>query len=108
MRKGIAIICLTVFIALQYGKLVSYWHCRYIVVNKAACDCEKLLTDHNKDGSPHATAAIPAKDKAEENYCCDETIAQQTPLNTSIIHIPVYTSLIPDDHSSGIFQPPRL
>jgi hypothetical protein len=109
MRKLVAIACLTTFIALQYGRLISYWHCRYMVTTATSCDCEKILAkNHQQDGSPHATTAPTIKLPAEETWCFDEIILHQTPVTTSTIQIPVYTGLATQDYAAGIFQPPRI
>jgi hypothetical protein len=109
MRKLVTIVCLTAFIALQYGKLISYWHCRYMVTSKAVCDCEKIMAaNHQQDGSPHAATAPTIKLPVEETLFFDEAVLQQSPEITSIVQIPVYNHLLPQDHTEGIFQPPRI
>ena len=57
-RKFSAILILSVFLSLQYGKIATYLYCKWqaeIVQNKPDCGCEDHLTsmfDHNEDGSP--------------------------------------------------------
>ena len=57
-RKFSAILILSVFLSLQYGKIASYLYCKCqaeIVQNKPDCGCEDHLTsmfDHNDDDSP--------------------------------------------------------
>ena len=56
-RKFSAILILSVFLALQYGKIVTYLYCKWqaeVVQNKPDCGCEDHLSsmfDHNDDGS---------------------------------------------------------
>lgn len=56
-RKFSAILILSVFLALQYGKIATYLYCKWqteIVQNKPDCGCEDHLTsmfDHNGDDS---------------------------------------------------------
>ena len=57
-RKLSAILILSVFLSLQYGKIANYLYCKWqaeIVQNKPGCGCEDHLTamfDHNDDESP--------------------------------------------------------
>ena len=106
MRKLIAIICLTAFIALQYGKLVSYWHCR-LAAATVHCDCEKKLVGHtDKD---HPTPVMIAKEKAEEAFLAHETsLTQPIVIILSYNNQTLYQSLIPADHTCSIFQPPKV
>jgi hypothetical protein len=110
MRKTVAILCLASFFALQYGKLVSYWHCKInAVVAAAICDCEKRLVDIHKEGTPQANATATAKEKYEETYLFHEW--QVTPTQLPVVlnsNIPVYVALIPQDYTEAIFQPPRI
>jgi len=56
-RKFSAILILSVFLSLQYGKIASYLYCKWqaeIVQNKPGCGCEDHLSsmfDHNDDNS---------------------------------------------------------
>ena len=56
-RKFSAILILSVFLCLQYGKIASYLYCKWqaeIIQNKPDCGCEDHLTamfDHNDDDS---------------------------------------------------------
>lgn len=109
MSKGIAVICLFTFIALQYGKLASYWECRLSAESAAAiCECEKTLLDTHKEGMSSSAATAIAKEKTEESYLWEisvKNLSAQTPVN----HTPssLYHSMIPEDHTQYIFQPPR-
>jgi len=58
MRRNVsAILLLTVFLSLQFGKVATYLYCKWqaeIVQNKPGCGCEDHLTsmfEHNDDGS---------------------------------------------------------
>ena len=105
MRKLITIICLIAFIALQYGKVVSYWHCR--LTAPPNCDCQKTLTGHT--GKDHdATPLMIAKEKAEEVFLAHETFLHLPPVITiNNCKQGLYRSLVPSDHTASIFQPPR-
>lgn len=105
MRKLIAIICLISFVALQYGKVVSYWHCR--LAAPVNCGCDKKLVDHtDKD---HPTPVTIAKEKAEEVFLSHEAMLSNPPvIITTNSKQSLYRSLIPADHTAAIFQPPRV
>lgn len=106
MRKLITIICLTAFVALQYGKVISYWHCR-LAAATVTCDCEKQLLDHHS-GKDHPTPVMIAKEKTQEAFLVHEAVSYKTTVvTTTIINRSINPSLIPADHTSGIFQPPR-
>lgn len=105
MRKLITIICLITVVALQYGKVVSYWHCR--LAAPVNCDCEKKLIDHtDKD---HPTPVAIAKEKAEEVFLVHETTISNTAtiISGSISQQSLYQSLIPADYTASVFQPPK-
>lgn len=108
MRTLTAIICITAFFALQYGKLISYYHCRIVTITSTApCDCVKQLLDAHKDGTTHTTATV--KEKTEEITLFNEQAEQSwqppiTPLTYEITHIDV----IPQMYSGSVFQPPRV
>ena len=110
MRKWIALFSLTVFLALQYGKLVSYWHCKVsAAITQAICDCEKLLIDIHKDDNNHATPVAIAKEKAEESYLFYEQAFHHPPIvEISIDKLPTYNALLPDGFHPPVFQPPRI
>jgi hypothetical protein len=84
VRSLTAIIFLTAFFALQYGKLVSYWQCRVTsLYTSTRCDCVQQLLDKNTNDTQHA-AATPVK------------------------HEMAYTEIIPELHTPAIFQPPKM
>jgi hypothetical protein len=97
------------FLALQFGKVASYWKCRLSAETAAAyCECEKGLLDVHKPGAPGSAATAIAKEKAEETYLWDLSV------KNNLVYIPanhtpfsLYQSLIPEDHTKNIFQPPR-
>jgi hypothetical protein len=109
MSKGIAAICLLSFLVLQYGKLASYWECRLSAASAAAiCECEKTLLDSTREGMADSSATAIAKEKTEESYLWEisvKNVSAQKPVN----HTPssLYHSMIPEDHTRHIFQPPR-
>jgi hypothetical protein len=109
MRSLTAILCLVAVFALQYGKLVSYWHCRINTIASAVrCDCEKKLVDQHPNGDTHTATALTAKEKTEEIVLLFETdeICQVPAVCAD--HIPAYTGLVPKIYTAAIFQPPRL
>jgi membrane-bound acyltransferase YfiQ involved in biofilm formation len=106
MRKLIAVICLTAFVALQYGKVISYWHCRLAAVT-VTCDCEKTLLDHHSE-KDHPTPLMIAKEKAAEVFLVHEVAAfKPTLVPITTINRSVGQSLFPADPARTIFQPPR-
>jgi hypothetical protein len=107
MRKLITIVCLTAFVALQYGKVISYWHCR-LAAATVTCDCEKQLLDHHSE-KDHPTPVMIAKEKTQEAFLAHEAISYKpTLVIATIINRSINPAFIPADHSSTIFQPPRL
>ena len=109
MSKPIAAICLFCFLALQYGKLASYWSCRLSAESMAAyCECEKYLVDTHEKGSPTNAATAIAKEKTEESYLWEfsvRSLLPQRPVDNT--NPSLYPGLIPQDHTKNIFQPPR-
>ena len=110
MSKAIATICLISFFALQYGKLASYWQCRLSAESFAAyCECEKYLLDTHEEDAPYNAATAIAKQKTEESYLWQVTVtgpATQQPIKNSPSSL--YMTLLPEDHTRNIFQPPRV
>jgi len=100
-------ICLTAFFALQYGKLISYWHCRLINISSAApCDCIKQLLDVHKEDTSHPTATL--KEKTEDIVLFHEQPQpNRQPVATIVTHTIAYISFTPQSGSSPVFQPPR-
>lgn len=110
MSKGIAVICMLSFLVLQYGKLASYWQCRLSAASFAAyCECEKYLMDVHKKGVSDTAPTAIAKEKTEESYLWELSVKKpggSIPGNHTSSSL--YRFLIPEDHSKGIFQPPRI
>lgn len=110
MRKCTAILFLSVFLTLQYGRLVSYWHCQIISITNpsAPCDCEKILSALPVDPSHPMTANVN-KDKIEEVNLFLESRNDKL-LKEARLHInsPIIKQLIPQENSADIFQPPRV
>jgi hypothetical protein len=106
VRSLTAIICLTAFFALQYGKLVSYWQCRFAsLYTSTRCDCIQQLLDKNTDTPQQATATL--KEKTDEVTLFHEQTQSWQPPATAVKHEMAYTEVVPDIHTSAIFQPPR-
>jgi hypothetical protein len=106
VRSLTAIICLTAFFALQYGKLASYWQCRFAsLYTSTRCDCIQQLLDKNPDSTQHSTATF--KEKTIEITLFHEQTQhwQSTPM--SVKHEIAYTEITPEVHTFDIFQPPR-
>lgn len=107
MRSLTAVILLTAFFALQYGKLISYWHCKLATIGSAApCDCVKQLLDVHKDGTSHTAATL--KEKTEEIVLFHEQPLAWQPLPAAITHTIAYIPSLPVAHSCFVFQPPQL
>src|SRR5882724_11703040 len=109
MRKCTAIVFLSAFLVLQYGRLISYWHCQIISItnSSAPCDCEKILSALPSDGD-HPISATLNKDKIEEvNLFLETRNEKHVKEVRQNINSPVIKLLVPSDHSSSIFQPPR-
>jgi len=108
VRTLTTIICFTAFFALQYGKLISYYHCRIITLTSTApCDCVKQLLDAHKDGTTHTTATV--KEKTEEIWLFHEQpeYSCEPPL-TNFIYETRYINVIPEMYTVPVFQPPRV
>lgn len=109
MRKGIAIICFVAFISLQYGKLMSYWHCQLQASGNKHCDCEKILLPSHAEDTLPVMATLIQKEKVEENRPVENIIADHSfPLNSNDQRIQLRTSFLAEDHSHGIDRPPRV
>ena len=108
MRHVIAIVCLSIFFTMQYGKLVSYWRCKInAAVSAVHCDCEKIMnhTAHSAVGHP---ATMIAQEKLEEVYVLHGVHTLNKP-QIVIIHnnFPSFTDALPEGRTIAVFQPPR-
>jgi hypothetical protein len=103
-----AILCFTAFFALQYGKLISYWHCRIVSISSAApCDCVQQLLDTHKDDAKHATATL--KEKTEDVVLFYEPVQQTNTVDITCTAYPMaHTYAIPQTSTGSVFQPPRV
>jgi len=111
MRKLTALICLIAFFALQYGKVVSYWHCRVVntITTTASCDCEKNYADKESHNNSHDTAIHFAKEKTEEAYCSQVNTGCTAPVTIiSSNHYTAYTCFIPVAPVNAVFHPPCI
>ena len=107
MRSLTAIICLTAFFALQYGKLVSYWQCRFAsLYTSTRCDCVHQLLDKDADSTQHPSATL--KEKTVEITLFHEQAQQWQSPAIPLKHEMAYTAITPAIHTAAIFQPPRL
>lgn len=73
MKRNIsAILLLTVFLSLQFGKVATYLYCKWqaeIVQNKADCGCDDHLSsmfEHNDDTSENDLSKITVNEKLNE------------------------------------------
>jgi hypothetical protein len=107
VRSVTAIIFLTTFFALQYGKLASYWHCRFVsLYSSTPCDCVQQLLDAHKDGDGHTPTTL--KEKTEDIVLFYETVQSwQSPV-LPVTVITAYPEDIPETFTSPVFQPPRI
>lgn len=107
VRSLTAIICLTAFFALQYGKLVSYWNCRFVSIYTAtACDCVQQLLDAHKHAAPYTTATL--KEKTEEIMLFHELVESWQFPATPVIYETAYFDAMPETYKAAVFQPPRF
>jgi hypothetical protein len=107
VRSFTAIICLTAFFALQYGKLVSYWHCKFTsIYTSTGCDCVQHLLDTSKETAHHATATL--KEKTEEIVLFHELIQSWQSPATPVIYEMAYIDEISETDKAAVFQPPRI
>jgi hypothetical protein len=106
VRSLTAIICLTAFFALQYGKLISYWHCKFAsIYTSTRCDCVQPLLDLHKDTTHHATGTL--KEKTEEIVFFHELVQSwQSPVIITT-HEMAYSAVLPEINRAAVFQPPR-
>lgn len=109
MRSGIAIICIVAFAALQYGKLMSYWHCQLQASGKEPCDCAKILIPTHDDDQQPVMAAHIQKEKVEENRPEEKIVPVFTGFTKAICQQVIFhTTFIADGHSPAIDHPPRM
>ncbi len=107
MRSITAIICLTAFFALQYGRLASYWQCRFAsLYTSTRCDCVQQLLDKDADSSQHPSATL--KEKTVDIMLFHDQAQQWQSPTLSVTHEMAYTEITPAIHTAAIFQPPRL
>ncbi len=73
MRRNIsAILLLTVFLSLQFGKVATYLYCKWqaeIIQNKTDCGCEDHLTsmfEHSDDSSKNDLSNNTVNEKLNE------------------------------------------
>ena len=103
---------ISIFCMLQYGKIVSYWHCMLsnaIYTASANCDCKKILLD-DIDGIETALSGnISLKEKVEELYTFQwmQTVkAKVQPIFSFVFSN--NTSLLPPGFHALVFQPPKV
>jgi hypothetical protein len=107
VRSITAIICLTTFFALQYGKLASYWQCRFAsLYTSTRCDCVQQLLDKDADSSQLPSATL--KEKTVEITFFHEQAQQWQSPPIPVTHEMAYTEIIPEMHTAAVFQPPRF
>jgi len=107
VRSLTAIICLTAILALQYGKLASYWHCRFIsLYSTTPCDCVQQLLHAHEAGDSHAPVTL--KEKTEDIVLFYEVLQSwQSPVLT-VTSETGYADDLPETDTTAIFQPPRI
>ncbi|WP_205512880.1 hypothetical protein [Longitalea arenae] len=107
MRSLTAIICLTAFLALQYGKLISYWNCRFAsIYTSTRCDCVKPLLDLHKDTAHYPAGTL--KEKTVEIILFHEGPSSWQAPAIPVIYVMTYIDVIPESFTAAIFQPPRF
>ena len=72
-RRICAILLMTVFLSLQFGKVASYIYCKWqaeIIQNKPDCGCDdhlvSLFTHHDDDSSKNDLSKITLNEKLNE------------------------------------------
>ena len=109
MRKISSILLFGIFFLLQYGKIVSYWHCKIISssVTTTHCDCEDLINGKTKDNPPATDIHTIAKEKSLEVFIINSGQSFQ---DISILSASEKSSVYDDDCLTGfvipVFQPP--
>ncbi|MBC7828594.1 MAG: hypothetical protein H7122_12660 [Chitinophagaceae bacterium] len=112
MQKIMALIFLTIFSAIQHGKLISYWNCKITNTSDTRavqCDCEKILTDTNGDQDSNLLSRTHVKDKTEEwlniyKYPCSPKKCL-IPANSNVY---VISSSPTAGFTRHVFQPPKI
>ena len=73
MKRNIsAILLLTVFLSMQFGKVATYLYCKWqaeIIQNKSDCGCDDHLTamfEHKDDSSKNDLSKITVNEKLNE------------------------------------------
>lgn len=97
------------FLAIQYGRIMSYWECRLRAAYTAAtCDCEKYMTQDGTDKG-HISMGFPVKGVSEEVYDHSFCSLPAAPaIAHSTTHFPLMSMALSDADAKGIFQPPRI
>lgn len=109
MRKITSILLLGIFFLLQYGKIVSYWHCKIIAssVTDTHCDCEDPVNGKMKDNPSATDIHTIAKEKVLEVFTINPVQSLQ---NVFISSVCERSSSYNNDCLAGfpipVFQPP--
>ena len=109
MRKITSILLLGIFFLLQYGKIVSYWHCKIVAstASNSHCDCEDVVNGKTKNNPPANDVHTIAKEKSLEVFTIN---SQQSLQNISILTATVISSSYNSNCLRGfvipVFQPP--
>ena len=111
-RKLSAILILSVFLSLQFGKIATYLYCKWqveVVQGKPDCGCENHLTsmfDHgDNDGSKNSLAKITVTEKLNE-FTPKPLIALPEILALSINSFAEYNSTLSESFLDSPFHPP--
>ncbi|PWU04240.1 MAG: hypothetical protein C5B52_01815 [Bacteroidetes bacterium] len=71
MRKGLAVIFTLIVASAQFGRIISYLHCKWetliVTSGKPSCDCEKVFPPA-KSGDHDFTATVNIKIITIEEY----------------------------------------
>ena len=110
-RKISAILLLTVFISLQFGKVASYIYCKWqaeIVQNLKDCGCDDHLVsmfEHNDDSGNDEQANIKLTDKLNE-FMPKQFVDIQSDNFISEKSFTDYTSSLSESFIASPFHPP--
>ena len=110
-RKFSAILILSVFFCLQYGKVANYLYCKWqaeIVQNKPDCGCEDHLTSmfgHDDDSSNNDISKNTLNEKLNE-FTPKSLIEVQQLVNSSSICFTEYNAELSEKFIDSPFHPP--
>jgi hypothetical protein len=110
LRKSLASILILTFFSLQYGKIASYWYCKWQaeLQQLTDCGCETHLEEHFADGGLHDAPLDSIKASFSEFTLTDTwEIKSSESCSYSVVN-GFLTNNLPDPHPEAEFRPPIL